>query len=250
MTGELWCADWTTWRAEELGARHFWPIDLPREVPSEVAVWVPGQTAAQWRHEAGDGAPVLRSLGRDWPAHVPGGLDVTPRKVLTWSGALRGLWTEPMFVKLADAKDERFPAKVRTRGETVRDLREAGGFTELIVAPVREYVREVRVFYSTRGASASVYREVSGGRERFYDGGEVLSPGDFAVPEGFAPGTVWDFGQSPQGRWEVIEYNAAWSSAWYGCDLGVVRQALRDARDSDMPLWSPDAITVRGVRKC
>lgn len=240
----LWCVSDTRWRAEDLDADHVWSFDCPAEVPHDQPVWVPGQTAARWLAAASQ-PPVLRSLGRHWPRHVPAGLPCPTRELIDtedqWSAYPP--WPGTRFVKLADAKIDWFPAAERTHRQTVLDLAAIGGFTQLLIAPVRDYAAEVRVFVSAAGTSASLYRD----GEVFFDSGD-LDPHDhtFTPPSNLPPGTVWDFGlPGGGGPWEVIEYNAPWSSTWYGCDLHIVRAAITDALASTMPLWQPDDIYLR-----
>lgn len=239
-----WCVAQSRWLAEDLGARHLWPFDLPHDVPPDQAVWVPGLTAARWL-AAARRPPVLRSPGRRWPDFVPAGVPTVDRTLIAsadqWSRTPR--WPGTLFVKLADAKDERFPAAERTHSQTVADLSGIGGFSQLLLSPVRAYSTEVRVFVSTAGISTSMYRD----GPVFFDSGDLAAQAHtLVVPAGLAPGTVWDFGlPADGGPWEVVEFNAPWSSAWYGCDTQIVRQALIDAVGSDLPRWDPDAVYRR-----
>lgn len=228
-----------SWRADALGGRRVFPFDLPRRVDPATDIWCPGEVAARWLLEA-DAPPVLRSMGRDWPAAIPPHVDPGPdRRVL--SAGERIDFPGTRFVKLADAKDDRFPAAPRTAAQAREELSALGWRTEIIVAGLREFDAEVRVFVAADAIGASTYRI----GDDYYDSGliEPALPSDFRVPDGLPVG-VWDFGRrTHDGGWEVIEYNAPWSSAWYGVDPAVVRAAIRDTR-LYLPAWRPDAVTL------
>ena len=234
---EVWCIADAAWMAEELGARHYWCVDLPAVVPPGVAVWVPGKVAAVW--QAQGNAPAFRSWGAAWPHHIPPDLLGNHRAVYH---TLPPPYLGRMFTKLADAKDTRFPAQLRTYTELVGALGLVGD-TAVIVAPPRVYATEVRVFYSTTGTTWCTYQHAG----HYYDGEVPLpEPAGFCPPP-MPPGIVVDYGRPVgTGVWEVVEYNAAWSSAWYGCDVRVVRQAVADSYAAPhLPLWVPDALYRR-----
>ncbi|WP_030296434.1 ATP-grasp domain-containing protein [Streptomyces katrae] len=173
----------------------------------------------------------------DWLARLP--QEFTGREVrlvpIREAYALR----RPVFVK--SPNDKSIPALVYADGSRLPGPDAVDPETEVLVSDVTRFTAEYRM-YLLDGAvhTASRYAE---------DGGLSLGP---AAPEAVAFAERLPFATLPSaivvdvgvadGRWSVIEANAAWASGMYTCDpqraLDVVLRAaapLHTVADLDRP---------------
>lgn len=219
----------------------------------------------------------LASPGPRWTDSVP--VELLGRAVRTVAlGELELALFPPegLFVKLAEAKHDSFPAAWRTVDSYGRDVAEADlpSDTQLQLTTTRLDLAVEYRCYILNGAvlTHSLYlRTDTDGRQVTYyddapaDAGEARDALDFAdaavreIGAGQPPAYVLDVGYDrTQQRWVVIEGNPAWSSAWYGCDVDAVLATiaasqghrLTDQQRVDVRwLWTPDAVYVREAER-
>lgn len=253
----------TNWVKEELGigvarldksiqVEHNYGLDIPlSSVDEVVGIWAPLRNAARLLKsgfEVPFAAPpkdMLSSLPLDMTGRIVETClvkDITPRE---------GVW------KLAEAKDDRFPAQWRTVNELVVDA--AILHPESIVQYTPTWlniVAETRFFVTSSpdrqevSYTGSVYKA---GEWIYYDdlveralpeGVELFLEGVISIVGRHCPlGYVVDIATLEDGSHVVLEFNPSWCCGFYGANLeGVVRSIIASCTDfnSDL-LWVPDA---------
>ncbi|WP_374224808.1 ATP-grasp domain-containing protein [Streptomyces sp. ISL-99] len=186
-----------------------------------------------------------------WLAELP--YELTWRGIESTTVAEARALRRPAFVK--PPNDKSFPARVYPDGSGLPGPDAVDDDTPVLVSDIVAFTAEYRLYlldgevvtgsrYAVRGALDVVRLE----EDALH--GEVL---DFAALL-FAPGVpplpsavVVDVG-TVDGRWAVVEANAAWASGHYACDsdaaLDVVLRAARPAAE----VGARDARFLRPVR--
>ena len=236
--------------------------------PADGAItWMPGAFAARLHHQGV--CPPLSSPGGTFLPLMP--FEFTGREIALFPAILAILQPSEGFWKLADSKDDRFPARWRTAAELTEDLQSAQippdamlQLTDVCLDLVGEY-RAVVAGHTV--LTGSFYIDLSG---RLHDDPDFAEPAplnhraaaDFAehVVSGLhergltgPPSYTLDVGiDRLTGRWVVIEANPIWSSAWYGSKLALFVTALITDQMTKPGIWawSPDPVLAeRAARK-
>jgi hypothetical protein len=251
----------------------FLPSTIRPGSAERAAWWMPCSYATRLRHT---GVTVdLAAPGPRWlldvPAHLLGREVhlVSVDTLLRIAGEVPGLGG--MFVKLAEAKDDAFPAAWRTREQLIADLEHAGlpsdsrlhwTSTRLdLAAEYRCYIRHDQVV----AHSLYLRTDRDGNQTTYYDdapgdAGEAeaarafaaMAAEEIATARPGPAGYVLDVGYDrTSGQWLVIEANPAWSSAWYGCDIDAVVQTIAAACHGPFNEWRyhPDPLYAAQARK-
>lgn len=267
-----------SWAARELSANRRWPVrhsfglDIPADAfglaggggSRYAGWWMPTEHAARLLNQQ---VPLtLTSPGPAFMAGVPQvllGRAVSTFRAVEWPFRVLG----EGFSKLAEAKNDIFPAAWRTRLELVTAIAAAGmpRTSWLQWTPTRlDLAVEYRAYVLDRQVvTIGPYLH---GNVTYYDFDEAFARSLKADPilgcgpaQRFAQAAADGIEQQPaaycldvgfdlaSGRWVVVEANPAWSSAWYGCDIDAVAATIVRACQPD-PSWSwePDAwLTMR-----
>ncbi len=236
--------------------------------PADGAVsWMPGAFAARL-FQQGLG-PRLSSPGGSFLSLMP--QEFTGREVALFPAVLAMLEPSEGFWKLADSKDDRFPAAWRTAEQLATDL-----LTAQVPPGAMLHLTDVRLDL------VGEYRAVVAGSTvltgAFYTDliGQPHDDPNFAVPpdlthrsaSNFAtkvvaamnaiavpgpPSYTLDVGiDRITGRWVVVEANPIWSSAWYGSNptLFVTALITDQMTDPGIWVWKPDPVlSERAARK-
>lgn len=251
------------WLARDLQTGTDLPVvhDLGLDVPADTAGtawWSPHQHVARLAVTPGVAQPHLWSPGPAWLTHLGGGH--LHRRV--WAGPLRDAADAPLWSPgaLVFAK----PAEIKVRGLEAHPYGTAAavaramtehhltGTSMVVLSEVVEFVEEYRCFIAPGpgGAptvvAASAYLVAGQTWDAWEDASSAPDPAEAAA---FAqavvatvdgpPGYVVDVGLLADGRWAVVEANAAWSSNPYHCDPAGVVAAVLAAQDPDGdPAWA------------
>lgn len=246
-------------------------FDPPRK---DAILWCPGEYAARL-YVSGYELNLL-SAGPRWLAN----LDWPWTKRRVWAGTAVDLYEQwdrlqtfkgPMHCKLAEAKDDRVPAKVYKSWKDFCDLlnKERIPLESYIqISDPVDYRIEARFYVSNKDTrSACVYRI----GEYFYDHPDFMTKGiaygaESKLLSGFLtdskrfltdllenvdvpPGVVIDVGKDSDGNLSVVEANAAWSSNLYGYNANAIIKSIVLANSGDTNwLWLPDASQLQKVR--
>lgn len=262
------------WLADDLSAntripvRHSLGLDAPDPADS-AAFWCSGAWAGRLL-ATGIRHPFL-APGAAWLSGLP--QEFLGRKLR--SGMLGSLldrpFRRPLFVKLAEHKSQAFDARVHDDVESLRAHAAAafGGRDRqlvrelaVIVSQPAEFVQEFRAFVAEgQVTTVSHYITREGGTETTWQS-QGRDDGPFtgdawrfaqAVCDAMgleqAPGYTLDVGRLADGRWAVVEANAAWSSNPYHADPdGAVASILSSQRECTVWAWRPDALFAAGAR--
>ncbi len=262
------------WMVEELRAavagsgwtvQQHYGLSVP---PLDGAItWMPGAFAARL-FQQGLG-PRLSSPGGSFLSLMP--QEFTGREVALFPAVLAMLEPSEGFWKLADSKDDRFPAAWRTAEQLATDLLTAqvppGAMLHLTDVRL-DLVGEYRaVVAGSTVLTGAFYIDLAG---RPHDDPEFAEPTaialsaatDFAAEvvasmnaEGLSgpPSYTLDVGfDRITGCWVVIEANPIWSSAWYGSNptLFVTALITDQMTDPGIWVWTPDPVlSERAARK-
>lgn len=249
------------WLAEsfaEFGAKQDFGFDINPGTARDTIWWAPGAWVAS-AAKAGITLPLM-ACGPRW-------LDALPRK---YTG--REIVTIPLsdahtiskkclrehdqvFVKLPEAKIEPFPAALhgtKHLADTLMQYHLPSATLIQIQEPVK-FVAEARFWIAHREVTAwSWYRisdDIWGSEEwapppatdgisrRFiHQARTVIEDESIAVPPGF----VLDIGLTIDGKWIVVEANAAWSSGPYDGNPAGIYRAIIASHDFDgrYPEWA------------
>ncbi|MEU1288459.1 ATP-grasp domain-containing protein [Kitasatospora sp. NPDC005856] len=168
----------------------------------------------------------------DWLTRLPH--DLTGRRVVSTTLAEARRLRHPAFVK--PPADKLFAARVYPDGDALPGPGVLDGDTPALVSEVVRFVAEYRLFvldgavrtgsrYAVDGGLSVAPLETTGAPDR--DAVEVLaftadvlaaSASDAPLPSA----TVVDVGRTEDGRWAVVEANAAWASGGYAADPDAV----------------------------
>lgn len=266
------------WLADDLGAadtidvEHSLGLDAPR-LDGRTALWCSGSWATRLL-KTGIEHPFL-SAGPRWLTTVP------PEKFLrrkVWASTLGDMpykGVEPMFYKLAEHKHGSIPAGLsigrgifqRTAGAAF-DF--APGYRDLNVTGSERmaYVREYRCFIAHGKVTASSFYlatvpGINGSTATItWDAYDPATCPDSSAAAAFAeevvevmgvsqpPGYVLDVGEDANGKWSVIEANAAWSSNIYHAPAAGAIEAVLASQEPGHPRWAwkPDDLFFRRAR--
>lgn len=255
---------WPQWMKDEFSVNTLFDVvgsyglDVP-PVGVGDGLWVPQETAALFKYSGLN--MFLQSAQPYWLSTLP--FDVVRRKIFTapvevmldrvvLGNVFDGFDVEgEYFWKMAEAKNDSFPAELRTVRKFVDDC-VVQGFPDGSVLQVSERIRVDREFrvYVIDGVPRAACMYLQDG-VTYYDGlvsdvedernvllwlGEVLV--DVPQPDSF----VVDVGENEDGFF-VLESNPAWCSAWYGCDIDVVAEAVYRSSSGgsySQWVWVPD----------
>ena len=237
--------------------------------PADGAVtWMPGAFAARLHHQGL--CPRLSSPGGALLSLMPH--ELTGREVALFPAALAMLEPSEGFWKLADSKDDRFPAAWRTADQLAADLAAAQipPAAMLHLTDVRlDLVAEHRaVVVGQTVLTGSFYTDLSG---RPHDDPSFAQPAAAGrartAATGFAsevvsrlhalgltgpPSYTLDVGLDRiSGQWVVVEANPIWSSAWYGSNPTLFVTALITDQMTDPGIWEwkPDPVLSERVAR-
>jgi len=196
------------------------------------------------------------------------------RRVRTFKGAaLPAAGAQPLFIKPAEAKLPSLPAQVypsfadfvQALDAFRRDRRWQPVDIEQLTFQASEIAgwdQEFRCFVAHgKVVASSFYLDHHGATWDMFEAEGVPDSSAAAAwaqeavdslatarPEGLPDGFVLDVGQR-DGRFGVIEANAAWSSNPYHCEMpGVLKSVLASQKPSSRWQWTPDAPLVRYAR--
>ena len=170
----------------------------------------------------------------DWLVRCPAALRGRPVEPTTLAEA-RARLAGPAFVKAQD--DKSVPPAVYRRGAELPGQDRVDGATPVLVQGVLRLRVEYR-FWCLSGAvlTGSRYAVDGGPAPHALGGGEAASARAYAqealsaTRETLPDATVLDVGVDDEGRWVVVEVNAAWGSGLYASDehaaLPVVRASV------------------------
>lgn len=243
------------WLARDLQTGTRLPVvhDLGLDLPADTATtawWAPHQHVARLAVTPGAARPSLWSPGPYWLTQL--GREHLHRRV--WVSPLEHvadapLWCPgaPVFAKPAEIKVHGLEARpygtpaAATRAMTDRHLT---GASMVVLSELVEFVEEYRCFVAPGpdGAPTVVAASPYLVHDVTWDAWEdVSSAPDPTAAAAFAqqvlaavdgpPGYVVDVGRLADGRWAVVEANAAWSSNPYHCDPAGVVAAVLAAQD-------------------
>lgn len=262
------------WLADDLAANTLIPVrhSLGLDAPD------PSDRSALWCSGAWAGRVAATGIRHPFLAPGPAWLAGLPQEFLgrkLRSGMLGGLldrpFRKPLFVKLAEHKSQTFDARVHADVESLRahaaaafEGRDRQLVRELavIVSQPVEFVQEFRAFIAEgQVTTVSHYLTREGGTEQTWqshgrhDGPFTGDAWRFAQnvcdAKGIdqAPGYTLDVGRLADGRWAVVEANAAWSSNPYHADPdGAVASILSSQRECEVWRWRPDTLFAASAR--
>lgn len=256
------------WMADELRAALAgtdWTVHqhygLSAPPPDGAIIWMPGAFAT--RLQVQGICPVLSSPGGAYLPETPHRF--LGREVALFPAILALLNPSEGFWKLADSKDDRFPARWRTAAELSQDLRTAQvpPAALLQLADVKlDLAAEYRAIISDNAVlTGSFYIDLSG---RAHADPDFADPPDLThrAATGFAvevindlntrglpgpPSYTLDIGlDRTTDRWVVIEANPIWSSAWYSANPALFVAALIHDQMTDPGdwVWKPDPMQI------
>lgn len=269
------------WIARDLAAAGTIPVRavLGLDVPDLTgsALWCPGPWATRLMKTGASRS--FTSAGPDWLARVPG--RYLRRKI--WCGTLGELERRedfgPGFYKLSEHKHSLVPAEVHASSHDFTEHVHAafdawpGAGSDVLdlnctVSGLMDYRHEYRCFIA-RGTVTAASQYLS--RLPGIHGGDVTVTWDAyqedrcpdpseasafaqevanAMESDQPPGYTLDVGCDAEGRWSVIEANAAWSSGIYHAPRsGVIESVLASQEPGhDEWLWSPDHLFLSRAR--
>ncbi|MFH9233309.1 ATP-grasp domain-containing protein [Streptomyces globisporus] len=180
----------------------------------------------------------------DWLARLPRALTQREIRAIPLGEAYR--LRRPTFVK--SPNDKGIPALVYADGSRLPGPDAVDPATVVLVSDVMAFAVEYRLFLLD-GAVHTAGQYAEAGRLRLGPPGlaalafgrEVLA----AAGDGLPSAVVVDIGRDDQGRWAVIEANAAWSSGCYGVDPGRALDTVLRAAGPATDLSPPDRAFVR-----
>lgn len=180
----------------------------------------------------------------DWLARLPRGLTQREIRAMPLGEAYR--LRRPAFVK--SPNDKGIPALVYADGSRLPGPDAVDPATVVLVSDVMAFTVEYRLFLLD-GAVHTAGQYAEAGRLRLGPPGlaalafgrEVLA----AAGDGLPSAVVIDIGRDDQGRWAVIEANAAWASGCYGVDPGRALDTVLRAAGPATDLSPPDRAFVR-----
>lgn len=256
------------WMADELRAALAgtdWTVDqhygLSAPPPDDAIIWMPGAFAA--RLSVQGICPPLSSPSGQFLPEMPARF--LSREVALFPAILALLKPSEGFWKLADSKDDRFPAKWRTAAELSQDLRVAAvpPAALLQLADVRlDLVAEYRAIISDNAMlGGSFYRDLAG---RAHDDPDFADPVQLThcAAREFVAEVLAELGELGQigppsytldvgidrstGSWVIVEANPIWSSAWYGVNPAIFAAALIHDQMTDPGRWAwkPDPMQL------
>lgn len=263
------------WLARDLRAGTRLPVvhDLGLDVPadtSSTAWWAPHQHVARLAVTARVTQPSLWSPGATWLTRVPA--EHLHRRV--WAGPLDDVASCPLWQPgaLVFAK----PAEIKVRGLDARPYGTADAVTRamlerhltgeslVVLSELVGFVEEYRCFVAPGpdGAPTVVAASPYLVHDVTWDAwDDASSAPDPTAAAAFAQqvvaavdgpaGYVVDVGRLADGRWAVVEANAAWSSNPYHCDPAGVVAAVLAAQDPDGDVtwaWRSDPYMDRFAR--
>lgn len=186
----------------------------------------------------------------DWLAELP--YELTGRQIESVTVARARTLRRPAFVK--PPNDKSFPARVYPDGSGLPGPDAMDDGTPVLVSDIVAFTAEYRLFvldgavvtgsrYAVRGTLDVVPLEQDVLQAQVLDfASRLFAPGVPPLPSA----VVVDVG-TVDGRWAVVEANAAWASGHYACDsdaaLDVVLRAARPAAE----VGPPDAQFLRPV---
>lgn len=243
------------WLAEQFapfGAVQDFGFDIDPTTARDTLWWAPGAWVAS-ALKAGVRLPLL-SCGPHWQVPQMGRRVATGRLDQLHSPAVG--FGDRVFVKVAEAKVESFPAQIfennRHLADTLAQFHLPGDTILQVQEPV-DFFAEAR-FFIAHGqiVASSIYRiygliwgaaawpdGLTGARR---DALELLTrfARDVVASAPQPPGWVLDVGLTPDGQRLVVEANAAWSSAPYDADPAGVVRAITAAHDfaGEHPGWA------------
>lgn len=270
---ELRVVTTASWLARDLRAGTDLPVvhDLGLDVPADTtatAWWSPHQHIARLAVTPGAAHPKLWSPGPYWLAQLSD--EHLRRRV--WVTPLEHVADSPrpgaaVFAKPAEVKVRGLEARAYAAPDDARDAMLGRGLTGqsmVVLSEVVEFVEEYRCFVAPGpgGAPAVVAASPYLVHDVTWDAWEDASSApDPAQAVAFArdvvagvdgpPGYVVDVGRLADGRWAVVEANAAWSSNPYHCDPAGVVAAVLAAQDPDGDVswaWRSDPYMDRFAR--
>lgn len=229
--------------------------------------WMPGAFAARLYQQGV--CPRLSSPGGAFLSLMP--RQFTGREVALFPAALAMLEPSEGFWKLADSKDDRFPAAWRTADQLAQDL-----LTAQVPPEAMLHLTDVRLDLIGEYRAVVAGHTVLTGAFYIDLSGRPHDDHDFADPTEIARSAAADFASevvagmnakglsSPPsytldvgfdrvtGRWVVVEANPIWSSAWYSSNptLFVTALITDQMTDPGIWVWQPDPVlSERAARK-
>ncbi|WP_349318975.1 ATP-grasp domain-containing protein [Mycolicibacterium canariasense] len=256
------------WLAEQFkpwGAIQDFGFDIDPDTAAETIWWAPGAWVAS-AAAAGVRLPLM-SCGPYWLDQLPE--KYRGREVQTWwAGDIPGFWEHnpelvekhpELFFKLPEAKLDSFPATLHGTKHIRSNLAQYHLPVDALVQmqdPV-VFVSEWR-FWIAHGqvTTGSWYRvddsiwgsdewAYADNRDSTYRRAESVAA-EVAAEVPAPPGYVIDIGLTVDGRWLVVEANAAWSSGPYDGDPEGIFKSITAAHDFDGQhpkwAWRPNAV--------
>lgn len=242
-----------SWVAEDLGFRLDHGFDPVHLQPGEM-IWCAEFFAAK-AHAAGSPYPVTTTLR--WPEVFGSQFLRRDVRLLTVADT-DALGSAELFVKLADAKDDRFVPAVCAPDDFASRLAEVSPDSLVIVSDaIPDLVDEWRtVILDGVAIDSSRYRH----QDQYWDQDleQPLHPEIEAFATAAAESALLtmprsyalDIGTTAAGDMLVIEVNPIWCSAWYGAEIPNVHRALAaEFTDDPAARWVPDPILLGGLRR-
>jgi len=267
----LQLVDLSSWKVKELEIagitnNRTFGVEIPRFSPTDIW-WMPQEYAIELNLS-------LQALGLPTLNLTAPGVNLLPKTstkltrrhviTITVSDALRrpheGWW------KAAEAKIDTFPSSYRTALELQRDIEKAG-LPDSSILQVSDkqlpIAREYRSFVAdNKVMTTSIYLEtlLDGSTVSVYDGlvanmsemEQVVAFTANAIEDMTLPrGLTVDVAVLHDGSMAVLEYNPAWCSGWYECDLEQVEKTIQASFNETDPRWAyiPDPYMVQRISK-
>lgn len=257
----------SNWQVEELKAkgwetRHSLGLEVPQHT-SKDSWWMPQAYAVRFNKSLQHhGKPAL-----DLTSPNAGLLFATPREhtgrhlgTVSVYDALNSIieWPDNLWWKMATAKTDNFLCQPLTHSELMEKLQTLPMDSILQYSePIPAITSEHRFFVLDRTVKAGSGYLKNG--TTIYDGAtftqeetsqayskakEVLADESFEMPKAF----VMDIALTESGAF-VLEYNPAWCSGWYDCDIPGVLEVIRASTNptkKELKMWGyqPDELLL------
>lgn len=255
------------WQAQELQAKgwktfHSLGFDVPAHRPTD-SWWFPQAYAVRINKSLEHhGQPTIKLTSPNENLLVETPREHTGRRVgtVTVYDTLNSIveWPDNLWWKMATAKHDDFPAQQLTHSELMTLLEEKHvpydsvlHFSESLPQIRSEYRffiadREIKAHSGYLKDEVTVYDGAKFDEEEtelaLLKAKEVLKDDSFEMPRGF----VMDIAVTVEGAY-VLEYNPAWCSGWYDCDIRGVLDVIKlstNPTKKEMKLWGyrPDEL--------